>query len=160
MEKQFTSTAYIIENGLILLIFHRKLKKWLPAGGHMDANETPEETAIREAFEETGLEIELILQENIWVEQSNAKSFPRPYLCLLEEIPEHQGVPAHQHIDFCYIARPIGGQLKENKTETDGIRWFSEEKIDKLQEEHDIFLETKLVIKKILSDALVKEACL
>ncbi|HRD56371.1 MAG TPA: nucleoside triphosphate hydrolase, partial [Parachlamydiaceae bacterium] len=74
--------------------------------------------------------------------------------------PEHQGVPAHQHIDFCYIARPIGGQLKENKTETDGIRWFSEEKIDKLQEEHDIFLETKLVIKKILSDALVKEACL
>ncbi len=45
------------------LIFHRKLKKWLPPGGHIDPNEMPSETAIREAFEETGLEIELIFKK-------------------------------------------------------------------------------------------------
>lgn len=157
MEKQFTSTAYIVENGRILLIFHRKLKKWLPPGGHVDANETPQEAAIRETFEETGLKIELILQENIWVNQANAKSLVRPYLCLLEEIPEHNGIVAHQHIDFCYISRPVGGEITENTKETDGIKWFSEEEIDKLEEEHDIFLETKQVIKKILNETLIQE---
>lgn len=155
MEKQFTSTVYIIKEDSVLLIFHRKLKKWLPPGGHIDANETPPAAAIREALEETGLEVEIIPQENIWVERFNATSFHRPYLCLLEEIPEHNGIPHHQHMDFVYLGRQIGGSIIQNELETEAIKWFTESEIDLLESDVDIFLETKQIIKKILSEERV-----
>lgn len=150
MERQFTATAYIIENQKALLIFHKKLKKWLPPGGHLDPHELPSDGAKREAFEETGLEIELIPEENIWIERWNASSFPRPYMCLLEEIPEHKGVPAHQHIDFIYIAKPTGGELKANLEEIHNIGWFTLPEIENLITDEEIFYETKQTLRKIL----------
>lgn len=150
MERQFVATVYIIEDEKVLLIQHRKLNKWLPPGGHLDPNETPPEGAKREALEETGIEIEFIQQENIWINQSNACSFERPYLCLLEEIPEYKGVAQHQHIDFVYLARPIGGELQQNHVETDGLRWFSLEEVEALEPEVEIFTETLQVIRQIL----------
>ncbi len=150
MNREFTTAVYIIENERALLIFHRKLQKWLPPGGHIDPNETPPEAAVREALEETGLHVELTRQENIWVEHWNAKSFERPYMCLLEEIPEHKGVPAHQHIDMVYIARPVKGTLLENPEETAGLRWFSWEEIEALESDIDIYKETQEVLKSIL----------
>jgi len=156
MEKQFTTTVYIIKEDTVLLIFHRKLKKWLPPGGHIDPNETPPYAAIREALEETGLEIEIIPQENIWVERFNATSFLRPYLCLLEEIPEHNGIAKHQHMDFVYLGRQIGGSLIQNKLEIEDIKWFTQEEVTFLESDVDIFLDTKQIIKKILNEHLVK----
>src|SRR5438309_1914918 len=98
MKKEFTATVYIIENQKVLLIYHHKLQKWLPPGGHIEENETPPEAAKREALEETGYEIEFIIQENVWIKQLNASSFERPYLCLLEEIPAYKDKEAHQHM--------------------------------------------------------------
>lgn len=150
MKREFTSSTYILEDNKVLLIFHKKLQKWLPPGGHIDPNETPPEAAVREAFEETGLHIEIIPQENIWVDESNACSIERPYLCLLQEIPEYKGVPAHQHIDMVFISRPVNGRLLENPQETDGIRWFSWEEVSALKSDNDIFTETKSVIRTLL----------
>lgn len=154
MERQFTATTYIIEKKQVLLIFHRKLQKWLPPGGHIDPNETPPEAARREAREETGLEIELIPQENVWINNWNAKSIERPYLCLLEEIPEHGQHPAHQHIDFIYLAKPNGGTQTLNHIETHDIRWFALEDIEKLKSDDEIFEETKETIRHILKESL------
>lgn len=152
MERQFTASVYIFDedNQKVLMIYHRKLQKWLPPGGHMDANETPPEAARREAREETGLEIEFIAQENVWVDRWNANSFERPYLCLLEEIPSVGGQPAHQHMDMVYVARKNGGTLIES-SETDGIRWFSMEDVEKLNPESEIFLETIQVLRHLFS---------
>lgn len=150
MEKQFTATVYIIENHRVLLIFHRKMQKWLPPGGHMDSHETPPEAAKREAKEETGLDVELISQENIWISRWNAKSFERPYLCLLEEIPACGDAPAHQHVDFIYVARPVGGSLEQNLQETQGIQWFSWEDIEKMRADQEIFFETQQTIKHLI----------
>ncbi len=151
MERQFTATVYIVDGERVLLIFHRKLQKWLPPGGHLDPNELPPEGAKREAFEETGLIIELISHENIWIQRWNAVSFERPYLCLLEEIPATPKQAAHQHIDFIYLGRPIGGELKQNISETEGIRWFTREESAQLKSDEDIFLETQQVIDQILT---------
>lgn len=142
MLKQFTATVYILERGKVLLIYHRKLGKWLPPGGHLDEGEIPPEAAKREALEETGLHVELWCQENIWVEQHNANSFPRPYMCLLENIPAWGDQPEHQHIDFIYVGKPIAGEVVQNDLETNGIRWFTAEEIGKLIPEEDIFQET------------------
>lgn len=145
MERHFTATAYIIHEDKVLLIPHAKLKKWLPPGGHMEANETPPESACLEVFEETGLQIEMIPQENLWVEFWNATSFERPYLCLLENIPAYGPKPAHQHIDFIYLARPIGGELSAE------ARWFSLAEVEALQDDEEIFKETKKTIRHILT---------
>jgi 8-oxo-dGTP pyrophosphatase MutT (NUDIX family) len=145
IEKHFTATAYIIDEGRVLLIPHPKLGKWLPAGGHVELNETPPECARREALEETGLKIELIPQENIWITEWNASSFERPYLCLLENIPAHGDKPAHQHMDFIYVAKPLGGHLVAE------ARWFSIEEIEALSDDVEIFVETKQTIRHLLS---------
>ncbi len=149
MERQYTSTAYIISEERILLIYHRKFRKWLPPGGHIDPNELPSEAAKREVLEETGLEVELFSDEHIWVERSNANSLPRPYMCLLEEIPAHGTQVAHQHIDFIYLARPTGGEEKINETEIGGMRWFTLEEVELLIDDAEIFTETKKTIDSI-----------
>lgn len=150
MHREFTATTYILDEDQVLLIYHRKLQKWLPPGGHIDPNETPPEAAKREAREECGLEVELALQENIWIEESNAVSMERPFLCLLENIPAHGPVPAHQHMDMIYVARPIGGKLQRNQQECADMRWFTLEEVEALQSEEEIFHETKRTIRLLL----------
>ncbi len=145
MEKHFTATAYIISGDQILLLFHPKLNKWLPPGGHLEENETPSEGARREVLEETGLEVEWILQENLWIDRWNAKSIERPYLCLLENIPAHGSKPEHQHIDFIYLSKPTGGTLIRDPL----IRWFSLEEVLALKPDEEIFIETQETISHL-----------
>lgn len=146
LERELTATAYILDQRKVLLLKHPKLKKWLPPGGHVEAGETPPECARREALEETGLEIELIRQENIWVDFWNASSIERPYLCLLENIPAHGDRPAHQHIDMIFLAKPLRGSLLP------GVRWFTWEEIEPLTDDEEIFKETKLTLSHLLRE--------
>jgi len=151
MERQFTATCYVLHEDKLLLIFHKKHKKWLPPGGHIEPNEIPHEAALREVKEETGLDVELIAQENVWIEERfNSKSIPRPYLCLLEEIPAHKDTPPHQHIDFIYVSRMKEGSKLQEVDEVDGALWFSQEEIKMLQADVDIFLDTQEVACHIL----------
>jgi len=48
------------EEGKFLLLHHKKLNKWLPPGGKVDKHETPDEAAIRETYEETGVRVQLV----------------------------------------------------------------------------------------------------
>lgn len=62
MERQYCASSYVIdfENGTTLLMYNKKLNKWLQPGGHIEGLETPIETCIREAKEETGIDIKVI----------------------------------------------------------------------------------------------------
>jgi len=151
MEKQMTATAYILDKDKVLLLLHPKLQKWLPPGGHLELNELPTQAAIREVFEETGLEVAIIKEEHLWVERWNAKSFERPFLCLLENIPEHKDKPAHQHIDFIYLATVTGGSITDAHLALQPIRWFSLEEILSLEPDLTIFSETQMTIQKIFA---------
>lgn len=148
MEKQFTATVYIIDDRKVLLIYHRKLSKWLPPGGHIEPNETPPEAAKREALEETGYHVRFLQDELIWVDRWNARSMERPLLCLLEEIPAYKGTPAHQHMDMIFAATPIS---QEVCTETQECRWFDEEELLALETDVEIFAETKEVVVMLLN---------
>lgn len=128
-----------------LLIFHEKHQKWLPPGGHLEENETPSETAVREVLEETGLEIEFILEENIWIDDWNAKSIPRPFSVLLENIAAKGDEPAHQHIDFVFVARPVGGKPRDGK-------WFTLEEVEALKTHREVFADTQKAIRKLAQD--------
>ncbi len=159
MLRQFTATVYIIDNQRVLLIYHRKFNKWHPPGGHLDPNELPPEGAKREVLEETGLEIELISQENIWIERDNARSFERPFMCWVEDVPPRSDQPAHQHIDLIYVGRVIGGQELENRDETAGLRWFTLSEIEALTSDADIFEETKEAIRTLFAMDLDSSLC-
>lgn len=156
MEKQFTATVYIIEESRVLLIFHPKLHKWLPPGGHIEKNEIPPACAIREAFEETGLKIELIKDEHVWISRWNATSFERPWYCLVENVPPHASQPAHQHVDFLYLGRPTGGELLREHERKHDIKWFTLEEALNLRADEEIFFETQQFIAKIFELSFVK----
>ncbi len=143
MEKQFTATVYLFHDHKVLLHLHKKLGKWLPPGGHMEPNETPPEAARREAREETGLEIAFIEQENLKIDAYNVMSFERPFLCLLENVLAYQDKPAHQHIDFIYLAKPV--ELKEPLA---GFQWFSYEELQELELFPDVAEVLRLLLKE------------
>lgn len=150
MIKHFVATVYIIKEGKVLLIHHRKLNKWVAPGGHVEANELPPDAAIREAKEETGLDVRLFSQDNLTIDRWNAKSIPRPYLCLLEEMPAFKDQPAHQHIDFVYVGELVGGNEEGKMDEIEGMAWFTLEEIEALQGDIDIFEETRQVLRTLL----------
>lgn len=149
MIRQFTASVYILQESQVLLHFHKKLGKWLPPGGHLEENETPPECAIREALEETGLHVELIRDETLWVNCWNASSFERPFLCLLENIPAYKDQPAHQHVDFIYLGRPIGGSLDPDAIVQTQLRWFTLDEVLALKTDEEIFGETQQTIQSI-----------
>lgn len=61
-ERQYCASAYTIDfkNKKVLLVYNKKLNKWLQPGGHIEYNELPTETAIRETKEETGIDIQIV----------------------------------------------------------------------------------------------------
>ena len=153
MEKHFTATTYVFHEGRVLLHKHPKLGKWLPPGGHVEANETPPDAARREVKEETGLDIVLIDQENIKIYAYNAKSFERPFLCLLEEIPPSAKQEAHQHMDLIYLASVTDeSQLESIPPE---FRWFSFGELDPIKTE--LFPDTFQVLHFLLKSGHLKE---
>ncbi|MBI4219218.1 MAG: hypothetical protein HY682_03665 [Chloroflexi bacterium] len=39
--RHFTSTGYIVHGDRVLLHWHKKLRMWMPPGGHVEENEDP-----------------------------------------------------------------------------------------------------------------------
>lgn len=151
MIRHFTASAFVIDSKKrVLLLWHKKLNRWMPPGGHVDENETPEETARRECKEETGLDV-LILgdaQEDVFADNpAEGSMLKKPFAMLLEEIPAYGDQPAHQHMDFVYIARPVDENQTFTLEETEGsdLRWFTVEEVEKLSDD-EIFSNVRRYI--------------
>lgn len=125
------------------------MRKWLPPGGHLEENETPAEGVLREVLEETGLKLALMRDEHLWIEEWNATSMPRPYFCLLERVPAIGDQPAHEHMDFIFVGKPLNGTLLSDPN----LRWFQLDEILRLESDVDIFLETQKAIQHLLQRA-------
>lgn len=98
--RDFTVATFVIHNGKVLLLWHKKLSMWLPPGGHIDPHELPDEAAVREVREETGLEVVLTSPLSA-PPMPGPRQLARPEGIQLEDIS-----PGHQHIDLIYFARP------------------------------------------------------
>jgi len=119
IKREFVSTVYIIENNKVLLNMNKKLKKFVPVGGHLEKNELPCESAIREAKEETGFDIELI----------HPRKYGRKELIQNLDIGLDIIKPNHHHINLAYIGKIIGGKQLKKADDGTELRWFSKQEL-------------------------------
>lgn len=157
--RHFTATAFIVDSKKrTLLLWHKRLQRWMPPGGHLGPDETPDEAAKRECKEETGLDVEIIGDDQPDLFHSNAsegRMLKKPIAMLLEEIPasEQRQEPAHQHMDFLFLARPLDESqaIKIAEAESEKMRWFTRADVESLDETTQIFSNVQTYILDILA---------
>lgn len=142
MARHFCSSVFIVnpEDKKILLIKHRKNNRWTQPGGHIEDDETPEECALRETYEETGLRISL-LGEHFPREDD----FIRPL-----GIQKNRQSNGDLHIDIIYAAIPNNDITEPvvNWNESYGVKWFSRDELDQI----DCFPDIKITMDYILKE--------
>lgn len=146
--RDLTVAVFVTCGHRVLLLWHRRYGKWLPPGGHVREGELPDEAALREVREETGLEVTLTGERALPLERP--RQLVRPEGVQLEVIE-----PGHEHVDLVYfaeVASPAGGgseppPLRPNR-EAAAIGWFSEQELEKM----DLTEEIRLWSRKALED--------
>jgi 8-oxo-dGTP diphosphatase len=103
-EHDLSVTAFVIridpDEPRALLHMHRKLKKLLPVGGHVEATETPWQTVARELEEESGYglnQLKIMQPPHRVVSLSDATLHPLPV-----SMNTHAITPDHFHTDLEY----------------------------------------------------------
>jgi 8-oxo-dGTP pyrophosphatase MutT (NUDIX family) len=117
--RHFTATGFVVYDGCVPLHWHTKVRAWLPPGGHVEANEDPVQTVLREVLEETGIAAEVVSTSPAVGLRYPTEVTP-PYTIMVEDIHDPSD-GYHQHIDMIYFCRPAGppGPLNE------GWQWVS-----------------------------------
>lgn len=143
--KHFCASAFIInpKTKKILLVKHSDYDKWLQPGGHIEEDETPEEAAIREVYEETGIKITLL-----------GERFPRE-----DDLIRPLGVQCNRKkdgtrfIDIIYAAIPnnLDSEIKLNSESTE-IGWFTRNELERIP----VFQDVKITMDYILKTYLKK----
>lgn len=137
--RHFCASTYVInpENKKVLLVKHKDFNKWLQPGGHIEDNETPEEAAVREVYEETGIKTTLI-----------GEHFPRE-----DDLIRPLGIQCNRKengdrmIDILYVGKPNNPDvpLKLNDESADS-GWFTRHDL----EEMPVFPDVKITVDYIL----------
>lgn len=143
MKRHFCASVFIInpQDKKILLVMHRKNGKWTQPGGHIEDDETPEECALREAYEETGLRVSLLGERF-----PREDDFIRPL-----GIQKNRHSDGNMHIDIIYAAVPNNDiEPKINILEESSIKWFSREELDYI----DCFPDIKITMDYLLKNVI------
>ena len=90
----------------VLLSHRRNLDIWNLPGGGVESGELPDETAVRETFEETGLKI-----------------------CITKLVGVY-GKPYRDEFTFLFLGKIVGGKITKTK-EADQTRYFKLKKLPK-----------------------------
>ena len=127
MKNEKSCGCIIIDNGKVLLV-KQTAGHWGFPKGHVEANETEIETAIRETKEETNLSVEIV---------SNAR-YTMEYV-IDEDI--------HKEVVY-FIAKETTNNVIAQESEISDIKWFSfKEAFETIS-----FDNAKALLKKVLSD--------
>ena len=151
MKNEFVASAVVLNNAKskVLMVFHKKLNKWLFPGGHLEQNEMPHEAVVREVREETGL-LAYVVNSGSELEIRNGveTQLPAPYCILHECIPAIGTEPEHKHVDFIYVMKCMNDNapLQKDENEVDQVKWFSKNEVLA----SDTFDGVKRICRKVL----------
>ena len=120
--REVISTVFVVGGGKVLMTWNKKVNNWIPIGGHIEPNELPCSSVIREAKEESGLDIGLISP----FDKSKTANLVQPVHVHLDHIKED-----HKHINLIYFAIVKGGECFKIDDEGKELRWFSKEELEK-----------------------------
>lgn len=127
-----TVSGFVVHEGRVALYLHPKLRKWLPAGGHIEPGESPQEAVLREVREEFGLEAGLLrLAPRVKYEGGPRQTEP-PYTVL-----EYWLAPDHGHIDYVYFLRCRAGYPGISHAPESPVCWLSTETLAAGHAEHN-----------------------
>ena len=104
MDRHITVTGFVVHEGRVALHWHRKLAMWLPAGGHIEANEDPVQAVLREVEEEFGV-VASVLPLARRVPYTGGPQQLEPPHAVLDCYPYEE----HGHVDLCYYCRLESG---------------------------------------------------
>lgn len=122
--RHFTATGFVVNSGSVLLHWHRKVKAWLPPGGHIEDNEDPVQAVLREVWEESGVTAEVVPTGHP-ITLDYPTQVHAPFTIMVEDIDDPvQGF--HQHIDMIYFCKPV--DIPE--TLNDGWLWIEREHLE------------------------------
>jgi ADP-ribose pyrophosphatase YjhB (NUDIX family) len=145
--KHFTATTIIVHKQKVLLHLHKKLGIWIPVGGHIDRDEIPENAALREIKEESGLDVKMYNPDK-QINMGDVKQLFRPMHILLEDINQF-----HQHIDFIYYASAKSDKVSPQNGETKNLKWFTGDEVKELEGAPENVKALSLEAIEILKDA-------
>jgi 8-oxo-dGTP pyrophosphatase MutT (NUDIX family) len=103
-----TASAIVVGRRGTVLHRHKKLGIWMQPGGHIDAGETPEVAALREATEELGLAV------------THPAAGP-----LLLHVDVHEAAHGHIHLDLRYLLLGADADPLPPPDESPDARWCS-----------------------------------
>lgn len=119
----FTVAPFIVHNGRVLLVNHPRYGKWIPPGGHIELDETPDQALFREVAEETGLEIE-VLSTKPHIKSPGTESMYTPHY-----LDVHDANPPHKHVGLTYFVRAKSDKFRLSDEHTD-MKWFTLTELD------------------------------
>lgn len=120
LEGHLTGSALILDDARerILLMLHTKLGLWLQPGGHADGEGHLGAVALREAWEETGV---------------NGLRLAGPAVdCDIHTIPERKGESEHLHLDVRHVVLAPANAQEVGNHESQELRWVTIDELEKL----------------------------
>ena len=141
--RHFCASVFVIDKSRkkILLVKHKKFNKWVQPGGHIEEDETPEEAALREVYEETGLKVKLIGERF-----PRESDFIRPLA-----IQKNRGKNDDLHIDVVYVAEAASSQeILHDENESYDIGWFTRSDLNNIPVFPDVIITMDYIVKQYM----------
>ena len=130
-----TASAIVVGRRGTVLHLHKRLGIWMQPGGHIDAGETADTAARREAMEELGLAVE------------HPAGGPR-----LLHVDVHEAALGHTHLDLRYLLLAADADPDPPPGESQEARWCA---WDEAQDLADVRWPTRLPARPAAFEALV-----
>jgi 8-oxo-dGTP pyrophosphatase MutT (NUDIX family) len=141
----FTVFVMIVYKNKVLLRMHDKYHFWAAPGGHIELDEDPIQTVLREAKEETGLDIV------IWDGTQKLKMNNEYGNELIPPVGINRhfvtAEKTHEHINMVYIATAKTDALHPAPNEQqDGLQWCTKEDLQTMDLRTDIKFYAELAL--------------